>query len=294
MNINNNLLKKPKWLKIKSNFKNKNFLKMKKILISNNITTVCEEAACPNILECFSNNIATFMIMGKKCTRKCTFCNIKNGKPSNIDIYEPLNIAKIVLKLKLKYVTITSVNRDDLKDGGAFQFVNCIKYIRKISPKTKIEILIPDFKKKINLAIKILSKNLPDIINHNIETISRLYKNIKPGGNYFNSLKLLKKIKLNFPNILTKSGIIIGLGETNEEIFETINDIKKNNVDILTIGQYLMPSKNHTLIHRYVKKKTFKKLKKKAYKLGFKSVISGPLVRSSYKANKIIKRFFNK
>lgn len=290
MNIKKKIIKKPQWLKIKSNFENKNYLKMKKILISNNITTVCEEAACPNILKCFSKNIATFMIMGKKCTRKCTFCNIKNGKPSNIDIYEPLNIAKIILKLKLNYVTITSVNRDDLEDGGAIQFVNCIKYIRKISPNTKIEILIPDFKKKVNLAIKILSKNLPDIINHNIETISRLYKKIKPGGNYLNSLKLLKIIKLNFPNILTKSGIMVGLGETNKEIFKTIYDIKKNNVDILTIGQYLMPSKKHALIHRYVKKKIFKKFKKKAYKLGFKNVISGPMVRSSYKANKIFKK----
>ncbi|WP_339045105.1 lipoyl synthase [Candidatus Zinderia endosymbiont of Aphrophora alni] len=290
MNNNKKIIKKPKWLKIKTNFENKNFFSMKKILKINKIITVCEEAACPNIIKCFTKGIATFMIMGNKCTRKCFFCNIKNGKPTKIDINEPKNIANIILKLKLDYVVITSVTRDDLKDGGAEQFAKCIKNIRKISPKTKIEILVPDFKKKNNLAIKILSKNLPDVINHNIETTYRLYKKIKPGGNYFNSLKLLKKIKLNFPNLLTKSGLIIGLGETDEEILNTIYDIKKNNVDILTIGQYLMPTKKHIPVHRYIKKIKFKKFKKEAYKLGFKTVISGPLVRSSYKANKIFKK----
>ncbi|CAL4320974.1 Lipoyl synthase [Buchnera aphidicola (Chaitophorus sp. 3695)] len=277
------MLKKPNWIKIKlpNNFSNvKNF---KKILRQRSLKTVCEEAQCPNLNECFNNGTATFMILGSICTRKCPFCAVKKGQPKYLDQNEPKNLAKVIHHMNLNYVVITSVNRDDLKDGGALHFSKCIKEIRKIK-NIKIEILVPDFRKKENLALKLIEKNLPDIFNHNLENVPRLYKNIRPGANYKNSLNLLNKFHKKFPHIPTKSGLMVGLGEKKYEIFQVIQDLYDNGVSMLTIGQYLQPSRLHVSVKKYLNLEEFKEIKKQAFLIGFKYVFCGPLVRSSYHA----------
>ena len=250
------------------------------------MNTVCEEAACPNIGECWNKRHATFMILGRVCTRKCTFCNIATGFPNKLDKNEPLKIAKAVDALNLRHVVITSVDRDDLKDGGATQFAECIKYIRSLKKNITIEILTPDFQRK-EKAIDIIIKAKPDVFNHNLETIPRLYKEIRKGADYKHSLNLLKIIK-DGGDIWTKSGLMVGLGETIDEIFQVMIDMRKNNVDFLTVGQYLQPTKKHHPVSRYVDKSEFKDYEKIGLEIGFKVVKSGPLVRSSYQADECV------
>jgi lipoic acid synthetase len=259
---------------------------VKKILRSLNLHTVCEEASCPNIGDCFSRKTATFMIMGDTCTRNCPYCDVAHGKPKPLDPNEPFNIANAVKKLGLKHVVITSVNRDDLPDGGASHFTNCITEIRKQLPSCKIEVLIPDFQGDWN-ALKIVADAKPDVINHNIETVPSLYKKVRHRGNYNLSLSLIKKIKELDKNIVSKSGIMVGLGETKEEIIKVMEDLLGHNCEILTIGQYLRPSKNHLPVEKYYTDEEFKELEEIGYKMGFKEVFSGKLVRSSYHADEV-------
>ncbi|QJC29382.1 lipoyl synthase [Enterobacteriaceae endosymbiont of Plateumaris pusilla] len=280
-----NFLKKPDWIKIKFSEKNIHKVKQIKSIIKNNkLHSVCEEASCPNIMECFGKGQVTFMILGNICTRNCLYCNVINGRPLLNINNEALNLANTIYQMKLKYVVITSVNRDDLHDGGAKQFSTCIKLIRKKNPGIKIEILVPDFKNCINKALKIIENTLPNVFNHNIETVERLFKIIRPSGNYQKSLILLKKFKKKFPNIITKSGLMLGFGETNEELFNTLYDLKSNGVDIITIGQYLQPTKKHIPVKKYISLLEFDKIRKKATNIGFKKVICGPFIRSSYNA----------
>ena len=284
--IQTDRIKKPSWIKIKLP-ESKKFHEVKSLLKKNQLTTVCEEASCPNIGECYSKGTATFMILGEICTRRCPFCDVASGIPLEPDENEPIQLGNAISKLKLNYVVITSVDRDDLKDGGANHFAKCIKEIRKNNSKTKIEILVPDFrgKGKIEKALDIFSKAPPDIFNHNLETVPRLYKRARPGARYFHSLKLLKKFKEIFPLAPTKSGLMLGLGETNEEIIEVMKDMRNHEVDMLTLGQYLQPTPFHLPVERYVSPSEFLDLKVEAEKLGFKSVASGPMVRSSYHAD---------
>ncbi|QJC33569.1 lipoyl synthase [Enterobacteriaceae endosymbiont of Donacia provostii] len=278
--------KKPNWIKIKFSIQNINKIKkIKSFLRKNKLHSICEEASCPNLIECFSKGQLTFMILGNICTRNCLYCNVVHGRPQQkYDEYEASKLASIVSLMKLKYVVITSVTRDDLHDGGAQQFINCIKKIRKKNSKIKIEILVPDFKNCIEKALKIFRNALPDVFNHNIETVENLYKKVRPAGKYKKSLILLKRFKYLFPKILTKSGLMVGLGETKKELFKTIKDLKNNGVDILTIGQYLQPSKNHIPVSNYISPNEFNEIKIKAKNLGFKKVICGPFIRSSYNA----------
>lgn len=286
-------IKKPNWIKTKIPVNSKNIVKIKKIIYKNKLNTVCEQASCPNLHKCFNNKTATFMILGNLCTRNCPFCDVSHGKPLQPNPSEPKKLAKTIKKMGLKYVVITSVNRDDLPDGGALQFVKSIKKIRKKNKNVKIEILVPDFRRCTKKALLILKKSLPNIFNHNIETVPRIYNKVRPGSNYFHSLKLLKDFKKLYPSIPTKSGIMLGLGETNKEIYDVMRDLINNGVTMLTIGQYLQPSKKHLSVKRYVSLQEFKEMKKKAIKIGFKSAFCGPFVRSSYLADqqaiKIIK-----
>lgn len=259
---------------------------VKKLLRTLNLHTVCEEASCPNIGECFARKTATFMIMGDTCTRNCPYCDVSHGKPKPLDPFEPENIANAVKKLGLKHVVITSVNRDDLKDGGASHFARCITEIRNRLPTCTVEVLIPDFQGNWN-ALKTVADAKPDVINHNIETVPSLYKKVRHRGNYHLSLELIKKIKKLDKNIVSKSGIMVGLGETKEEIIKVMEDLLKNNCEVLTIGQYLRPSKNHLPVEKYYTDEEFKELEEIGYKLGFKEVFSGKLVRSSYHADEI-------
>jgi len=263
--------------------------KIKKLLRHLNLNTVCEEASCPNIGECFSKKTATFMIMGDICTRNCPYCNVSHGKPMPLDEKEPENIAKAVNILGLKYVVITSVDRDDLKDGGASHFAKVIQKVREYNPDVKIEVLIPDFKGSIE-ALKIVIDAKPDVINHNIETVPSLYKKVRPQGNYQRSLELLKNIKDINDTIITKSGLMVGLGEDKEEIIQVMKDLRNVNCDILTIGQYLQPSKNHLPVSRYLSDEEFEEFRYIGEKLGFKEIYSGKLVRSSYHAGEIYKK----
>ncbi|RUM62305.1 MAG: lipoyl synthase [Persephonella sp.] len=260
--------------------------KLKVILRKLNLSTVCEEALCPNIGECFSRGTATFMIMGDICTRRCSYCNVATGKPQKLDEKEPENIALAVKKLKLKYVVITSVNRDDLEDGGASHFRDVINKVREINPNVKIEVLIPDFKFNWEY-LKIVVDAKPDVINHNIETVPSLYKKIRHLGDYEKSLILLKKVKQFDSNILTKSGLMVGLGENKEEVIEVMKDLRDVKCDIITIGQYLQPSINHRPVSKFYSVEEFKEFENIGYSLGFKSVYSGQLVRSSYNANEV-------
>lgn len=278
-------LPKPDWIRVRGASPNTRFYEIKDILRASGLVTVCEEASCPNIGECFGKGTATFMIMGDKCTRRCPFCDVGHGRPDPLDENEPLNLATTIAKLKLSYVVITSVDRDDLRDGGAAHFTACISKVRELSPHTRIEILTPDFRGRMDRALEILKSAPPDVMNHNLETVPRLYKEARPGSDYDYSLSLLKRFKEAHPNTPTKSGIMVGLGETDEEILQVMRDLRANDVDMLTIGQYLMPSGNHLPVRRYVHPDTFKMFEEEAYKMGFAHAAVGAMVRSSYHAD---------
>ena len=280
-----NPLPKPDWIRIKLPNTNK-VDNLKKMLSSKNLVTVCEEASCPNLAECYSHGTATFMIMGEVCTRRCSFCDVAHGKPFALDPNEPIEVANAIYNMGLQYVVITSVDRDDLKDGGAQHFVDCIKASRAKNPHTKIEILVPDFRGRMDVALDILGTALSDVFNHNIETVPRLYKQARPGSDYMWSLSLLQKHKQLFHEIPTKSGIMLGLGETKDEVIQVLHDLREHDVDMVTIGQYLSPSKYHLPVARYVTPEEFKELESIGLKLGFTNIASGPLVRSSYHADK--------
>jgi lipoic acid synthetase len=279
------VLKKPNWIRVKAGSPSTRFYEIKDILRANKLVTVCEEASCPNIGECFGKGTATFMIMGDKCTRRCPFCDVGHGRPDPLDANEPENLAKTIAALKLNYVVITSVDRDDLRDGGSQHFVDCIRRTRELSPHTQIEILVPDFRGRDDRALEILKAAPPDVMNHNMETVPRLYKEARPGSDYAFSLNLLKKFKQLFPNVPTKSGLMVGLGETDEEILAVMQDMRDHQIDMLTIGQYLAPSSSHIPVRRYVHPDTFKMFEEKAYAMGFKHAAVGAMVRSSYHAD---------
>lgn len=278
------MLKKPDWIRVKSP-SNTRFYEIKETLRSQKLHTVCEEASCPNIGECFGKGTATFMILGDLCTRRCPFCDVGHGKPLPPDVNEPQQLAETIAALKLNYVVITSVDRDDLRDGGAQHFVDCISKTRELSPKTQIEVLVPDFRGRLEVALDILAQNPPDVMNHNLETVPRLYKQARPGADYQHSLTLLKEFKARFPNVPSKSGIMVGLGETDDEIRETMRDMRAHDIEMITIGQYLQPSKHHLPVSRFVHPDDFKKLEEYAYEIGFKHAAVGALVRSSYHAD---------
>jgi lipoyl synthase len=279
------VLKKPDWIRVKAGSPSTRFYEIKDILRSNKLVTVCEEASCPNIGECFGKGTATFMIMGDKCTRRCPFCDVGHGRPDPLDVNEPDNLAKTIAALKLKYVVITSVDRDDLRDGGAGHFVECIQKTRALSPHTQIEVLVPDFRGRDDRALDILRAAPPDVMNHNMETVPRLYKEARPGSDYQFSLNLLKKFKALFPSVPTKSGLMVGLGETDEEILAVMRDMREHGINMLTIGQYLAPSNSHLPVRRYVHPDTFKMFEAEAYKMGFTHAAVGAMVRSSYHAD---------
>ena len=278
------MLRKPEWIRMKVP-DSARFQEIKRVLRENNLHTVCEEASCPNIGECFSGGTATFMILGDICTRRCPFCDVAHGKPLPPDVNEPKNLANTIAQMQLKYVVITSVDRDDLKDGGAQHFVDCIQAVREASPNIKIEILVPDFRGRLDVAMAILNASPPDVMNHNLETVPRLYKQARPGSDYQNSLNLLKKFNEMYPHIPTKSGLMLGLGESNDEIIEVMQDLRAHHVSMLTLGQYLQPSVHHLPVMRYVEPEIFEIFKQKANAMGFNNAASGPMVRSSYHAD---------
>jgi lipoic acid synthetase len=278
------MLRKPEWIRMKVP-DSARFQEIKRVLRENNLHTVCEEASCPNIGECFSGGTATFMILGDICTRRCPFCDVAHGKPLPPDVNEPKNLARTIAQMQLKYVVITSVDRDDLKDGGAAHFVSCIQAVRAASPHIKIEILVPDFRGRLDVALAILNNAPPDVMNHNLETVPRLYKQARPGSDYQNSLNLLKKFSEMYPYVPTKSGLMLGLGETDNEIIEVMQDLRTHGVSMLTLGQYLQPSIHHLPVMRYVEPAIFDELKQKADAMGFNNTASGPMVRSSYHAD---------
>jgi len=278
------VLRKPDWLRVRLST-SPNFQRVKTLLRENALHTVCEEASCPNIGECFSKGTATFMIMGHKCTRRCPFCDVAHGSPDPLDPQEPAHLADAVATLGLKYVVITSVDRDDLQDRGAGHFVDCIRAVRASSPATTIEVLVPDFRHRIDVAIDILAAAPPDVFNHNIETVPRLYAAARPGADYQGSLALLRHCKAALPQLPTKSGLMLGLGETDDEVLAVMADLRAHDVDMLTIGQYLAPSAHHLPVRRYVTPDTFAELAARGRQMGFANVASGPLVRSSYHAD---------
>ena len=278
-------LRKPDWIRVKEGNDAGRFGEIKKMLREQKLHTVCEEAACPNIGECFGRGTATFMILGDICTRRCPFCDVGHGKPLPPDVDEPRHLAESVANLKLRYVVITSVDRDDLRDGGAQHFVDVIRAVREASPSTTIEVLVPDFRGRMDLALDIFGQALPDVMNHNLETVPRLYKQARPGADYAHSLNLLKAFKERYPNVPTKSGLMVGLGETDEEIIEELKDMRAHNIDLLTIGQYLAPSNHHLPVQRYVHPDTFKRFEAEALAMGFNGAACGPMVRSSYWAD---------
>ena len=284
----NPIKKKPDWIRSKI-LDTQTFFKTKAVVNKNNLHTVCQEANCPNITECWSKKHATFMIMGDTCTRGCDFCDVKTGKPGQLDPFEPFKIAKAVKELNLNHVVITSVDRDDLKDGGANHFKNVVLETKKNNPKTTIEVLTPDFLRKGDSFKRVLESN-PDVFNHNIETVPSLYVKVRPGSRYFASIKLLDSVKKNKPNIFTKSGIMVGLGENKNEIIQVMDDLRAARVDFLTIGQYLQPSPKHYPLQRYYHPNEFKELKDIASSKGFLLVASSPLTRSSYHADEDFKK----
>ena len=284
----NPIPRKPSWIRVKAPTSN-SFKFTSDIVKKYNLVTVCEEAACPNISECWQKKHATFMILGDTCTRACSFCNVKTGKPGTIDIFEPMRIAKAVKELELEHVVITSVDRDDLFDGGAKHFVDVINCLRKECPNTTIEILTPDFLKK-NEAKNILSQSLPDVFNHNLETVPRLYPTIRPGSRYFVSLELLSDMKKKNAKIFTKSGLMVGLGETIDEIYQVMDDLRSADVDFLTIGQYLQPTEKHAKLEKFISPEEFNTFKNIAYAKGFLMVSASPLTRSSYHASRDFKK----
>jgi len=277
-------LKKPDWIRVRAP-SSPRFHEIKRILREHNLHSVCEEASCPNIGECFSKGTATFMIMGDICTRRCPFCDVGHGRPLPLDADEPINLAKTIAALKLRYVVVTSVDRDDLRDGGAQHFVDCIRAVREHSPATQIEVLVPDFRGRLDRALELLSQAPPDVMNHNLETVPRLYKQARPGSDYHHSLRLLQEFKLRFPQIPTKSGLMVGLGETDEEILAVMREMRAHAIDMLTIGQYLQPTASHLPVLRYVHPDRFAMFEREAYALGFRHAAVGALVRSSYHAD---------
>jgi lipoic acid synthetase len=278
-------LAKPVWIRVRAASPNSRFHEIKNILREQKLHTVCEEASCPNIAECFGKGTATFMILGDLCTRRCPFCDVAHGRPLAPDTEEPRHLAATISKLKLSYVVITSVDRDDLRDGGAQHFVDCIHAVRALSPQTRIEVLVPDFRGRMQRALELLSAAPPDVMNHNLETVARLYRQARPGGDYAHSLDLLRQFKNLHPAVPTKSGLMVGLGETDDEILAVMRDLRAHDVDMLTIGQYLQPSPHHLPVERYVDPAVFKEYGRQADRLGFKHAAIGPLVRSSYHAD---------
>ncbi len=278
-------LRKPDWIRVRAP-SSPRFYEIKQILREHRLHTVCEEASCPNIGECFGKGTATFMIMGDVCTRRCPFCDVGHGRPLPLDADEPVNLAKTIAALALRYVVITSVDRDDLRDGGAQHFVDCIRAVRELSPATQIEVLVPDFRGRLDRALDILSQAPPDVMNHNLETVPRLYREARPGSDYAHSLRLLAAFKARFAHLPTKSGLMVGLGETDDEILQTMRDMRAHDIDMLTIGQYLQPSVAHLPVLRYVHPDTFARFERDAYAMGFRHAAVGALVRSSYHADR--------
>ena len=278
-------LRKPEWIRVKAGNSAGRFGEIKSMLREKKLHTVCEEAACPNIGECFGRGTATFMILGDICTRRCPFCDVGHGQPLPPNPNEPAELAASVSTLKLNYVVITSVDRDDLRDGGAQHFVDVVRAVREASPKTTIETLVPDFRGRMDIALEILGQALPDVLNHNMETVPRLYKQARPGADYTHSLELMKQFKARYPHVKTKSGLMVGLGETDEEILDVMRDLRAHDVEMLTIGQYLAPSGHHLPVSRYVHPDTFKMFEEEAMKMGFSGAACAPMVRSSYWAD---------
>ena len=278
-------LRKPSWIRVRS-WATPEVARLKQILRANHLHTVCEEASCPNIGECFGKGTATFMIMGDVCTRRCTFCDVAHGRPAALDLEEPINLARTITAMGLRYVVVTSVDRDDLRDGGAGHFVACIRAIREHSPQTKIEVLVPDFRGRMGVALALMHEAPPDVFNHNLETVPRLYREVRPGSDYQHSLALLQRFKQAHPQIPTKSGVMLGLGETLEEIHAVMRDLRAHDVDMLTVGQYLQPSRFHHALVRYVTPEEFQQVEAYGYEIGFQHVASGALVRSSYHADR--------
>ena len=279
-------LAKPSWIRVRAASPSSRFHEIKDILRRQQLHTVCEEASCPNIAECFGKGTATFMILGDICTRRCPFCDVAHGRPLPPDPEEPRHLAETIALLKLKYVVVTSVDRDDLKDGGAAHFVSCIREIRQTSPETMIEVLVPDFRGRLERALEVLGAATPDVMNHNLETVPRLYKQARPGGDYRHSLSLLREFKARHPGVPTKSGLMVGLGETDDEILAVMRDLRAHGVDMLTIGQYLQPSPHHLSVERYVEPAVFTMFEEKAAEMGFRHAAVGALVRSSYHADR--------
>jgi lipoic acid synthetase len=279
-------LRKPPWIRVKAASEGTRFYEIKRILREQKLHTVCEEASCPNIGECFGKGTATFMILGDICTRRCPFCDVGHGRPLAPDADEPRHLAETIARLGLKYVVITSVDRDDLRDGGAAHFVDCIRAVRERSPTTTIEVLVPDFRGRLDRALEILAAAPPDVMNHNLETVPRLYRQARPGGDYAHSLSLLAAFKAAHPGVPTKSGIMVGLGEADDEILAVMRDLRAHGVDMLTIGQYLAPSAHHLPVARYVHPDTFAMFEREAVAMGFRHAAVGAMVRSSYHADK--------
>ena len=277
-------MRKPAWIRAKSPA-GPEVQRLKSVLREQRLFTVCEEASCPNLGECFTQGTATFMIMGDICTRRCPFCDVSHGRPDPIDPDEPHHLAETIHAMALRYVVVTSVDRDDLRDGGAAHFVGCIQAIRKHNPETRIEILVPDFRGRMDRALDILRQAPPDVFNHNLETVPRLYKKARPGSDYLWSLTLLKQFSLEHPGVPTKSGLMLGLGETLEEVEQVMCNMREHDVNMLTLGQYLQPSKHHLPVDRYVHPDEFERLRKVGEAMGFSQVASGPMVRSSYHAD---------
>lgn len=290
---NQELLKKPEWLKIKIPKDSTRIREIKDALRRNNLHSVCEEAACPNLHECFHHGTATFMILGAICTRRCPFCDVAHGKPLPPDEQEPYHLAKTVKDMKLKYVVITSVDRDDLRDAGAGHFTKVVSEVRRLNPGIKVETLVPDFRGRVERALEEISKAPPDVFNHNLENVPRLYKYIRPGANYKESLRLLSEFKKRFPDIPTKSGLMVGLGETNEELYEVLRDLREAGVTMVTVGQYLQPSRHHYPVQRYVKPSEFDEIREYCHQLGFEHAAVGTFVRSSYHADIQAKEVIN-
>jgi lipoic acid synthetase len=279
-------LPKPAWIRVRAASPNSRFYEIKDILRAQQLHTVCEEASCPNIAECFGKGTATFMILGDICTRRCPFCDVAHGRPLAPDPSEPLHLAETIARLELSYVVITSVDRDDLKDGGAQHFVDCVRAVRERSPRTRIEVLVPDFRGRLERAIEILGAAPPDVMNHNLETVPRLYRKARPGGDYRHSLELLQSFRRRHLAVPTKSGLMVGLGESDEEILQVMRDLRAHEVDMLTIGQYLQPSEHHLPVERYVHPETFAMFESEAAAMGFRHAAVGAMVRSSYHADR--------
>jgi len=277
-------LRKPKWIRARS-ASHPRIAELKSVLREHKLHTVCEEAACPNLGECFSHGTATFMIMGDVCTRRCPFCDVSHGTPAPLDSNEPINLARTIRDMALHYVVITSVDRDDLKDGGAIHFTACVQAVREHSPDIQIEVLVPDFRGRMDIALEIMAQAPPDVFNHNLETIPRLYKQARPGADYTWSLKLIRRFKQQHPDVPTKSGLMLGLGETMAEIEKVMLDLREHGCNRLTLGQYLQPSKHHLPVDRYVTPEEFEQLAITARNMGFNHIASGPMVRSSYHAD---------